>query len=81
MVYADLYRNVHLLVLSIYKDIVFKRTIESLAAKNVLNGDGTGKFRPEDAVTREEFVKMVNLSICYNITGSINMLLSWTAHL
>lgn len=36
-----------------------KEAIESLAAKNVLNGDGTGKFRPEDAVTREEFVKMV----------------------
>lgn len=33
--------------------------VRSMAAKHVINGDGTGKFLPEDAVTRAEFVKML----------------------
>jgi|GEM_PF-656132 len=33
--------------------------IEALAAREVVNGDGSGAFRPSDAITRAEFVKMV----------------------
>lgn len=35
-----------------------KDAIEELYKKNILNGDGNGKFNPERPVTREEFVKM-----------------------
>ena len=33
--------------------------VRSMAAKHVINGDGTGKFLPENAVTRAEFMKML----------------------
>ncbi len=33
-------------------------TIKSLAKENIVQGDGTGKFNPEDSVTRAEFLKM-----------------------
>lgn len=33
--------------------------IDYLSYKNVLSGDGNGKFRPEDTVTRAEFIKMM----------------------
>jgi hypothetical protein len=33
--------------------------VKSMAAKHVINGDGTGRFLPEDSVTRAEFVKML----------------------
>ncbi len=33
-------------------------TIKALAEKNVVQGDGTGKFNPNDSVTRAEFLKM-----------------------
>ncbi|BES66312.1 hypothetical protein SANA_27510 [Gottschalkiaceae bacterium SANA] len=35
------------------------RYVKSMAAKHVINGDGTGRFVPEDFVTRAEFVKML----------------------
>jgi hypothetical protein len=34
-------------------------SIEFLAGKNIISGDGDGNFRPGDAVTREEFIKML----------------------
>ena len=33
--------------------------VETLAEKGVISGDGDGRFRPNDTVTREEFVKML----------------------
>lgn len=36
-----------------------KEAIEQLANRKVVSGDGSGAFRPDDSVTREEFVKMV----------------------
>lgn len=36
-----------------------KEAIEHLCALGVINGKGAGKFHPDDAVTREEFVKML----------------------
>ena len=36
-----------------------KTAIKTLVEKKIVAGDGTGKFRPDDTVTREEFVKMV----------------------
>jgi hypothetical protein len=37
----------------------FKGEIESLARANILKGDPSGKFRPEDSVNRAEFLKML----------------------
>ena len=36
-----------------------QKAIEEMAAKNILSGVGNGKFEPDRAVTREEFVKIV----------------------
>lgn len=36
-----------------------KESIESLASQGYVSGDGNGKFRPGDKVTRAEFLKMV----------------------
>ncbi len=33
--------------------------IETLVQKDIINGDGTGRFEPERPVSREEFVKML----------------------
>lgn len=46
-----------------------KNAINKLAEKNIISGDGTGKFRPNDTVTREEFVKMV-VSILGNVDNT-----------
>ena len=35
-----------------------REAIESLSGKGILNGDGNGMFRPNDFVTRSEFVKI-----------------------
>lgn len=40
-----------------------KASINALASKNIINGDGNGKFRPADPVTRAEFVKMLVLAL------------------
>lgn len=37
-----------------------KAEIEEAAEKGIINGDGTGAFRPNDSVTRAEFVKMLS---------------------
>ena len=36
--------------------------VDYLLEKKIVNGDGTGKFRPNASVTREEFVKMIVLA-------------------
>ncbi len=36
-----------------------REAVETLAAKGIVSGDGNGRFRPNDTVTREEFVKML----------------------
>ena len=36
-----------------------REAVEALTAKGVISGDGNGLFRPNDEVTREEFVKMI----------------------
>lgn len=36
-----------------------REAVETLAAKGIVSGDGNGHFRPNDEVTREEFVKMI----------------------
>ncbi len=38
--------------------------IEKGFANNVINGDGDGTFRPDDAITRGEFLKMVVTLVC-----------------
>ncbi|MBE7050224.1 MAG: S-layer homology domain-containing protein [Ruminococcaceae bacterium] len=45
-----------------------KTAINALADKNIVSGDGKGSFRPNDFVTREEFVKMLVLTL--NISTS-----------
>lgn len=36
-----------------------KEAIEKMAEQNIVAGDGSGKFNPDNTVTREEFVKML----------------------
>ncbi len=42
-----------------------KPSIHELAKKGIINGDGTGRFNPNNNVKREEFVKI--LSITFNL--------------
>lgn len=48
---------------SSYKDLAgfgwAEQAINTLSAMNILNGSGNGEFRPGDAVTREQFAKML----------------------
>lgn len=47
-------------VLKDINDAEWARTaIETLVSAEIINGDGDGNFRPNDLVTREEFVKML----------------------
>ena len=43
----------------IYEAIWAETAINAMADAGIIVGDGSGKFRPNDSVTREEFVKMV----------------------
>jgi len=45
-----------------------QKAINALAEKKIVSGDGKGSFRPSDFVTREEFVKMLVLTL--NISTS-----------
>ena len=38
--------------------------IEKGYASNVINGDGDGCFRPDDTITRGEFLKMITVLVC-----------------
>ena len=40
-----------------------QKAINALAEKKIVSGDGKGSFRPNDFVTREEFVKMLVLTL------------------
>ncbi len=55
---------------AMYEDIVghwAKNDIEDLTKKGILKGDGTGKFRPDDTVTRAEFIAMVARAVSLNL--------------
>lgn len=51
----------------IYKDITTSHwaydSVKALSELNVISGDGNGDFRPEDTIKREEFIKLVVLSL------------------
>lgn len=36
-----------------------RQAVESMTAAGIISGDGDGNFRPNDTVTREEYVKMI----------------------
>ncbi len=44
--------------------------IEKAFANKVVNGDGDGQFRPDDAITRGEFVKMVAVLVCEKLSAA-----------
>ena len=47
--------------------------VNAMVEKGIINGDGNGHFRPNDTVTREEFVKMLVLaSGLYNKNAKCN---------
>lgn len=45
--------------------------IDSLKEKNIVSGDANGDFRPDDPITRAEFVKIVNNTFGYFRAGDI----------
>ena len=47
-----------------------KQAITSLADKNIISGYGNGTFRPNSFVTREEFVKMLVLTLNISLSSS-----------
>ena len=53
---------------AVFKDIEgfewANEAISYLSYKNIMQGDGNGLFRPEDYITREEFVKIVAALFC-----------------
>lgn len=46
--------------------------ITYLSEKNVLSGDGNGKFRPDDTVTRCEFIKMIDATFGLHDTTTVS---------
>ena len=46
-----------------------RAAVETLAEKGIISGDGDGRFRPNDGVTREEFVKMVLMAVGISSEG------------
>ncbi len=46
-----------------------KAEIEKGYANKVINGDGDGKFRPDDTITRGEFLKMIVALVCDKISS------------
>lgn len=51
----------------IYSDMAISHwaydSVKALSDLNVISGDGNGDFRPEDTIKREEFIKLVVLSL------------------
>lgn len=47
-----------------------QQEIDSLAEKGIVTGDGNGDFRPDDAITRAEFIKIVNNVFGFYETGN-----------
>lgn len=43
--------------------------IDSLKEKNIVSGDANGDFRPDDSITRAEFIKIINKTFGYSQTG------------
>ena len=57
---------------SVFTDIVdhwAQASVESMYAKGIINGFGDGTFKPEQNVTRAEFVKMIAMIIGLDVTG------------
>jgi len=48
-----------------------KKQIEALAKRNMINGIGDGKFEPDRAVSREEFVKLLMNVLDIDVTGTV----------
>ncbi len=46
-----------------------KEAILALYKKGILSGDGNGRFRPEDTIKREEFVKLLTLAFECEVSG------------
>ena len=46
-----------------------KEAILALYKKGILSGDGNGRFRPEDTIKREEFVKLLTLTFECEVSG------------
>ena len=40
--------------------------IDSLKEKNIVSGDANGDFRPDDSITRAEFIKIINKTFGYS---------------
>lgn len=53
-------------------------SVKALSAKNVINGFEDGSFRPDDAVTREQLVKM--LVEAFSLTGKSDVSFGDVAH-
>ena len=53
------------------KDFWAYNEIYYLTDKGILEGDGTGKFRPKDSVTHIEFIKMIDAT--FNLTDAVTV--------
>ncbi len=61
------------IVFSDIKDVSWaEQAINSLAGKNIISGYGNGIFGPNNFVTREEFVKMLVLTLNISLSSSAN---------
>ena len=49
-----------------------KESVLTLSASGIISGDGNGNFRPDDSITREEFLKIVVTAFDINGDGEAN---------
>lgn len=49
-----------------------EEAILALNKKGIISGDGNGSFRPQDSITREEFVKLLTLAFDETVAGLDN---------
>jgi len=49
-----------------------KESVLTLSASGIISGDGNGNFRPDDSITREEFLKIVVTAFDINGDGESN---------
>lgn len=54
------------------KDVWYYEPVEKLTSLGVVSGDGTGRFNPEESVTREQFVKMLIIATGTEIADEVN---------
>ncbi len=60
--------NEQAICLTILKIICSKRDIKAIAQAGIMTGDGTGAFRPDDALTQGEMAVVLQKSISITIT-------------